>query len=205
MSISVQAAIKSRVSINSFHPNRPLDDATITSLVEMATKAPSAYNLQNWRFVVARSEEAKARLQSAAYGQKKIADASAAFVICGVLEAHKQLPTALEASIQEGIMPAAMAEAWQSQANQNHEGNAQLQRDEAVRSASLAGMTLMLAAQGIGLSSCAMSGFDSAQIAQQFGLLNTELPVLVVAVGYPEPNNWPQKPRKHVSDVLTIV
>lgn len=205
MTISVQTAIASRVSINAFHPDRPLDDVTIASLVDLATKAPSAYNLQNWRFVVARSQEAKARLQSAAYGQKKITDASAAFVICGTLEAHTQLPSALAPSVQAGFMPPAMADAWQSQARRGHEGNGELQRDEAVRSASLAGMTLMLAAQGMGLGSCAMSGFDAAQLAQEFGLASTELPVLIVALGYPAPNNWPQKPRKPVSEVLTIV
>ncbi|AHY09918.1 nitroreductase family protein [Serratia plymuthica] len=35
-----------------------------------------------------------------------------------------------------------------------------LQRDEVVRSASLAAMTLMLAAQGMGLGSCPMVGFN---------------------------------------------
>lgn len=205
MTLSVQAAIASRISVNSFQPGRPLDDATIASLVDLATKAPSAYNLQNWRFVVARSPEAKARLQAAAYGQQKIADASAAFLVCGTLEAHTQLASALASSVQAGFMPQAMAEAWQSQAHRSHAGNGTLQRDEAVRSASLAGMTLMLAAESMGLGSCAMSGFDAAQVAQALGLASTELPVLIVVVGHPEPGNWPQKPRKPVADVLTIV
>lgn len=205
MTISVQAAIASRISINTFQPNRPLDDATIASLVDLATKAPSAYNLQNWRFVVARSQEAKARLESSAYGQKKITAASAAFLICGTLEAHTQLASALVPSVKAGFMPASMADAWQSQAYKSHEGNDELQRDEAVRSASLAAMTLMLAAQGMGLGSCAMSGFNAGQVAQEFGLASTELPVLIVVVGYPDQGNWPQKPRRAVSEVLTIV
>lgn len=205
MTISVQAAITSRISINTYQPNRPLDDATIASLVDLATKAPSAYNLQNWRFVVARSQEAKARLESSAYGQKKITAASAAFVICGTLEAHTQLASALAPSVKAGFMPALMADAWQSQAYRSHEGNDELQRDEAVRSASLAAMTLMLAAQGMGLGSCAMSGFDAGQVAQEFGLASTELPVLIVVIGYPDQGNWPQKPRRPVSEVLTIV
>ena len=32
-----------------------------------------------------------------------------------------------------------------------------------------------------------------------------ELPVVIVTVGYPAAGNWPQKPRKHLSEVLTIV
>lgn len=205
MTLSVQAAIASRISINTFQPDRPLDDATIISLVDLATKAPSAYNLQNWRFVVARSQATKARLQSAAYGQKKISEASAAFIVCGTLRAHTQLASALAPSVLAGLMPPAMADAWQSQASRSHEGNDELQRDEAVRSASLAAMTLMLAAEGMGLASCAMSGFDAAQVAREFGLADIELPVLIVVVGHPEPGNGPQKPRKPLHEVLTIV
>ncbi|WP_442881766.1 nitroreductase family protein [Comamonas sp.] len=145
MTISVQTAIASSISINTFQPNRPLDDTCIASLVDFATKAPSAYNLQNWRFVVARSQEAKARLQSAAYGQKKIGDASAAFVVCGTLEAHTQLSSALASSVLAGFMPPAMADAWQAQAHRSHEGNSKLQRDEAVRSCSTARTPLPLA------------------------------------------------------------
>lgn len=45
---SVQKAIESRISINRFQADRPLDDDTITGLVELATKAPTAFNMQNW-------------------------------------------------------------------------------------------------------------------------------------------------------------
>lgn len=204
MTLSVQAAIASRISINNFQPNRPLDDGTIASLVDLATKAPSAYNMQNWRFIAVRSEEAKALLKSAAYGQQKIADASVAFIVCGTLAAHRQLASALAPSVESGVLAPGVADGWLVQANSSLEGNPALQRDEAIRSASLAAMTLMLAAQGTGLGSCAMSGFDAALVAQEFGLSTTELAVLIVVIGYPEAGNWPQKPRKSISEVLTI-
>ncbi|MDR0258762.1 MAG: nitroreductase family protein [Comamonas sp.] len=205
MTLSVHAAIAARISINHFQPNRPLSDGDITVLVELATKAPSAYNMQNWRFIAVRSDAAKARLQSAAFGQKKITDASAVFLVCGTLEAHKHLALALAPCVQTGLMTAEMVQAWQTQAEKSHENNPVLQRDEAFRSASLAAMALMLAAQGMGLGSCAMSGFDPVLVAQAFGLSAKEVPVLLVAVGYPEAGNWPQKPRKAVSEVLAIL
>jgi len=204
MTLSVKNAIESRTSINRFQAGRPLDDDAIASLVSLATKAPSAYNMQNWRFIAARSEDAKARLKAAAYGQQKIADASAAFVVCGTLAAHKQLAAALKPSVQARILDQAIADGWVARASTAHESNATLQRDEALRSASLAAMTLMLAAEGMGLGSCPMSGFDAAQVAREFNLSTTELPVMIVAVGYPETDNWPQKPRKPLVDVLAI-
>jgi nitroreductase len=64
----------------------------------------------------------------------------------------------------------------------------------------------MLLAHEMGLGSCAMSGFDAAKISQEFGLASTELSVMLIVVGYPEPSgNLPQKPRKPLSEMLTLV
>lgn len=65
-------------------------------------------------------------------------------------------------------------------------------------------MALMLAAEAMGLGSCPMSGFDATLVAREFDLSATQLPVMIVAVGYPEADNWPQKPRKPLPDVLAI-
>lgn len=83
--------------------------------------------------------------------------------------------------------------------------NTQLQRDEAIRSCALAAMTLMLAAQGRGLASCPMIGFNQAGVAEAFGLEANDVPVMLVTVGYPGQANWPKKPRKQVGEVLNFV
>lgn len=205
MTHSIQHIIESRTSINHYQSSRPLGDETITSLVALATRAPSAYNMQNWRFIAVRSEQAKARLRSVAYGQQKVVDASVAFIVCGSLAAHAQLAVALQPSVDAGIMAQRMVDGWVSLASAAHEGDPVLQRDEAIRSASLAAMTLMLAAQGMGLGSCAMVGFDAAEVSREFELDASEIPVIIVTVGYPAADNWPQKPRKPLLEVLTIV
>lgn len=205
MTLSVHNLIESRLSINHFQPHRPLDESTITTLAGLATKAPSAYNLQNWRFIAVRSDEAKSLLKSAAYGQQKVVDASVTFILCGTLAAHTRLAAALQPSVDAGIMEQGMVDTWVAQASRSFDGNAQLQRDEALRSASLAAMTLMLAAEGMGLVSCAMSGFDAERVKETFGLTATELPVMLVAVGYAGKDNGPQKARRSLPDVLTIV
>lgn len=205
MTQTIQSVIESRTSVNNFQTGRPLGNEVIASLVRQATQAPSAYNMQNWRFIAVRSEEAKARLKSAAFGQQKIMDASVAFIICGTLAAHTQLANVLKPSVEASIMDHSVVNAWVAQASASHESNSVLQRDEAMRSASLAAMTLMLAAQGMGLGSCPMSGFDATQVVLEFGLAATELPVVIVAVGYPTTGNWPQKVRKALPEVLSVV
>lgn len=205
MTNPIQRVIESRVSINHYDPQRPVSDDIIETLVSQATRAPSAFNFQNWRFIALRSAEARARLKSVAYGQQKVADASVTFIICGTLAAHDQLADALQLSVDAGIMEQPLADKWVAQARRAHADDATLQRDEAIRSASLAAMTLMLAAEGMGLASGAMIGFDMDALVREFKLSENEVPAIVVTVGYPAEGNWPQKPRRPVAEVLEIL
>ncbi|MEX6500491.1 nitroreductase family protein [Pseudomonas zhanjiangensis] len=202
MSQSIKQLIEARVSTGRYAAERELSEQQVTELVRLATRAPSAYNLQNWTFVAVRSAAAKARLQALAYGQSQVVDAPVTFIICGTLGAYEGLARALQPALQRGILEPALVDGWVAAATDAHRGNPQLQRDEALRSASLAAMTLMLAAQGMGLASGAMSGFDAAGVAREFGLGANELPVMLVTAGYPAAGNWPQKPRKPLTEVL---
>lgn len=198
----VQSLIESRHSINHYDPDRPVGEHDLQELVRLATLAPSAYNLQNWSFVAVRSAAGKARLKAVCYGQQKVQDAAVTFIVCGTLQAHTTLPRTLQPSVDMGLLPASLAATWATMATQTHANNPGLQRDEAFRSASLAAMTLMLAAQGMGLGSGAMSGFDAEALQQAFELSALEVPVMLVTVGYPALGNWPQKPRRPVVEVL---
>lgn len=202
--MAVEQAIASRISADRFEPGRRLPDETLAALVAQASLSPSAYNLQNWRFIAVRTPEAKARLKAAAYGQQKVEDASAVFIVCGTLAAHARLADFLQPSVERGVMSQRTADGWVAQAHAAHDGNLQLQRDEAVRSASLAAMTLMLSAQGLGLASCPMVGFDAQALATDFGLDASELPVMLVAVGHAAGTPRPQKARRPVADILVF-
>lgn len=202
---TLKTVIESRVSTNHYDTSRPLPDSDITELLRLATLAPSAYNFQNWKFIAVCSPEAKARLKAVSCGQQKIVDAPVTFIICGTLAAHDGLSRALQPSVEAGILNQSTFEGWLAMANLTHADNPQLQRDEAFRSASLAAMTLMLAAQGMGLSSGPISGFEPLGVAREFDLSLTEVPVILVTVGYPAPGNWPQKPRKPLHEVIAFV
>ncbi|NIF74700.1 nitroreductase family protein [Burkholderia sp. Ap-962] len=199
---SLENLLKTRISTNRYDPARTLSDAQIDELVALATTAPSAFNLQNWKFVAVRSEAAKARLLPLAYGQQKVADAAVTFIVCGTLEPHRTLPAALSPSLEQGIIDQAVFDGWTGAATNMYANNPALQRDEAIRSASLAAMTLMIAAQDRGLASGPMIGFDPAGVASVFGLAPTEVPVMLLTVGYAASGNWPQKPRKPTAEVL---
>ena len=63
----------------------------------------------------------------------------------------------------------------------------------------------MYAAQAMGLGSAPMIGFDAEAVSREFKLAADEVPVLLVAVGVATPENWPQKPRRPLSQVLQLI
>ncbi|MGR5145232.1 nitroreductase family protein [Photobacterium alginatilyticum] len=74
-----------------------------------------------------------------------------------------------------------------------------------MRSASLASMSLMFAADEQGLSTGVVGGFDTEAVRSAFNLPSSILPVMLVTVGYPTAGNWPQKLRKPLQEVLEII
>lgn len=195
--------IERRISANRFDAGHTLSPVQIEELVRLATRAPTAYNLQNWRFIALRTAQAKARLQRLAYGQAKVAEAAVTFIVCGVLPDHQVVPQRLGDFVEAGFMSPQTASDWQQDARAKYD-HPPTARDEAVRSATLGAATLILAAEAMGLASAPMGGFDAQGVAREFGLDANELPVMLVAVGRAAPGNWPQKPRRPVADVLQI-
>ena len=82
---------------------------------------------------------------------------------------------------------------------------ASTQRDEAIRTATFGASGLIHAAQALGYGTTPMIGFDPAGVSREFNLGENEVPALLVAVGYATPENWPQKPRRPVADILGLV
>ena len=205
MALSALDAIRQRVSINRFDPAHVLDEGTIRELVAYATEAPSSYNVQNWRFIAVRSAHAKRTLMTLANGQEKVVEAAVTFIVCGLLEPHRGVRAAMLGFHDDGHIDREFLEDWVEETAAAYQGQPSFQRDEAVRSASLAAMSLMIAAQAMGLASGPMIGFDAPAVTDQFGLKSTEIPVMLVAVGRPAEGNWPRKRRLPVDRVLKIV
>lgn len=196
--------LKSRISANMFDKTRQLTADEIRELVGYATEAPSAYNIQHWRFVAVTEPEAKARLKAVAYNQQKDEDAAVTFIVLGDLRGYELMPEILGKSVAAGLIDQKMADGWTAMANAGYSENEQLRRDEAIRSASLAAMNLMVAAEARGLVSGPMVGFDPAGVKKEFGIADRYLPVMLLTVGYPAPGNWPRKPRLAVDKVLAF-
>lgn len=203
MANTVQELISKRVSAGVFTPGSHLKRQDIERLLALATRAPSAFNLQNWRFIVADSEVAKERLRAVAYNQSKITEAAAVVIMVGTKPDAERLQEDLGKAIEAKILPEGIDAEWAAMVRTKYDNNPEATRDEAIRSVSLAAATLMIAAASEGLGTCPMNGFDPTGVAREFNLGPDEIPVMLVAMGEIATKTWPQKPRHPVSALLS--
>lgn len=201
---TVTTLLASRSTTGRYDPEKALAPETVRELVRLASFSPSAFNLQNWYFVAVQSPESKEKLSALAYGQPQIKAAAVTYIVCGQLEGYLELAKTLQPSVDRQIISPAIQQSWVETVTSMHENDRQLQRDEAIRSASLSAMSLIIAAEGLGLASGAVGGFDADGIVAEFGLSAQDIPVLLVTVGYASEGNWPQKVRKPVEAILDI-
>lgn len=201
-SLKQTSILEQRTSVGRYDASKTIDKAVVAELVRLACLAPSAFNLQNWEFIAVHSDQAKQRLFPLAFNQPQVLAASVTFIVCGLTEGYKNLESNLQASVDANIISTDVQQAWVEMVTQSHESDEQAKRDEAIRSASLASMSLMVAAQELGMVSGAMGGFDASAVQAEFDLNEESVPVMLVTVGFPVTGNWPQKMRKPVEQVM---
>ena len=79
--MTVLEAIRQRYSCRAYQ-DKPIEQEKLESIFEAARLAPSAKNLQDWRFVVVTDKAAKHRLAEAANNQRFLAKAGAIIIAC---------------------------------------------------------------------------------------------------------------------------
>lgn len=198
---AVLELIRRRFSAEEFDPARRIERAEIRRLVEDATRAPSSFNIQHWRFVAVSDPQGKERLKRAAFGQAHVAQAAVTFIVLGDTRGAERLPAIMATAVERGAIAEAKAAAWVRMAERIY-ADPRIARDEAIRSASLAAMTMMLAAEARGLVAGALAGFDPEQVMHEFGIEPRYMPVMLLAVGYPRSRPTVRMPRLAVDEVL---
>ena len=80
--MELMQAIRARRSIRNFQ-DRPVEEDKLLAVLEAGRLAPSAKNMQDWRFIVVRDETARSRLAEAARSQQFVAQAPVVIAACG--------------------------------------------------------------------------------------------------------------------------
>ncbi|MFB6366888.1 nitroreductase family protein [Paenibacillus elgii] len=174
---NAEQVILSRHSVRQYQRDVVIPDAELNEILELATNAPSSWNLQHWRFLVIRERANKDRLLPIAFGEQQVSDASAVVVVLGDLQANLTAPIVYEKATPE------VRDMMLGQINGVYANNPTVARDEAIRNASLAAMQLMLAARAKGYDTVPMGGYNPAALIQEFNIPERYIPVMLLPIG----------------------
>jgi nitroreductase len=155
--------------------------------MSLAMLSPTAFNIQNWRFVLVQDKELRKQVRAVSWDQAQVTDASLLIVLTADLKSWEKQPERYWQNapkpVQDFLVPAI---------GQYYAGREQVQRDEAMRSCGMAAMTIMLAAKEMGYDSCPMDGFDFDAVAKLLNLPADHTPSMFVAVGKGTKEAWPR-------------
>ena len=180
-------AIKQRRAVKNFDPEHIMSREEINQLMALARLSPTAYNQQNYRFVLVSNPELRKKIRAAAWDQAQVTDASLLIVICADLKAWEKNPIRYWENA-----PVEVQNYMQSAIDNYYRNREQVQRDEAMRSSGIAAQTIMLAAKSMGYDSCPMDGFDFDTVAELINLPEDHAIAMFVVVGKA---TQPAKPR----------
>jgi len=195
--MNIKEAIVNRRSVKHFDPEHVMSEADIEELMSHVILSPTAFNIQHWRFVRVVDAEKRQQIKTVSWEQAQITDASLLLVLCADLNAWEKRPERYwrEApqEVQDFLLPA-IADYYT-----NHH---QAQRDECLRSASIAAMSIMLMAKEMGYDSCPMDGFDFDKVARIINLPHDHIITMMVVVGKKKEDARPRSGQLPLDEVF---
>lgn len=156
--------IKGRRSIRNFKTEN-LPEQAVENLVEAARWAPSAGNIQPWKFIIVRKPEIKKRLAKAALEQAFVEEASVVIVVC----------------------------ADENRSSQGY-GN-RGRKLYCIQDTAAAIQNIHLAAYSLGLGTCWIGAFDEEEARTILKIPQGIRPVAIIPVGYPAESPRPRNRR----------
>lgn len=80
-------AIRSRRAIKHFDASHNMTEDEVNELLALAMLSPTAFNIQNWRYVVVSDKELRTQIKEVSWGQEQVTDTSLFIVLCADLKA----------------------------------------------------------------------------------------------------------------------
>ncbi len=190
-------AIEKRRAVKHYDPSHKMSDEEINQFFSLAMFSPTAFNIQNWKFVLVQDPELRKEIRKVAWDQEQVTDASLLIVLCADLKAWEtDVPRKWRNApqqVQDFILTAI---------DQYYRGKEQVQRDEAMRSCGIAAQTIMLTAKAMGYDSCPMDGFDFDAVAKLIDLPENHVIAMFVVVGKGTKEAWPRAGQLLKEEVL---
>ncbi len=170
--MDVWQAIERRSSIREYDVDRDVTEGDLVRILEAAIRAPSAGNLQPWRFFVVRDRQIKLALARAAADQEFVAQAPVAVVVCAE--------------------PQRSARRYGTRGSDFY----------CLLDCAAATENLLLAATGLGLGACWVGAFSESGVRSALMLPSTLRPVAIVPIGWPRAEPEERTSRRSLDRVV---
>ncbi len=169
-------AIEQRRSVREFKTDE-VPDATISRIIGCALMAPTAGNVQPWRFWVVKRPEVKAALARAAYGQGFVEDAPVVVVVA--------------------------AEPKRSAAQYGKRGSELY----CIQDTAAAIENMLLTVVAYGLGACWVGAFDEDAARRALDVPEGLRPVAMIPIGHPkrDPATRRPRPQRPWDEVVVVV
>ena len=185
--MDTKLAIEKRRAVKHYDAGHIMTSDEVNEILSLAMLSPTAFNIQNWRFVTVTDRELRQKIRQAAWDQSQVTDASLFVILCADLKSWEKQPERYWVNapkeVQEFLLPAI---------DNYYRDKDQVQRDEAMRSCGIAAQTLMLAATSMGYDSCPLDGFDFEKVAELIKLPSDHVIAMFVAIGKGTKEAWPR-------------
>ena len=193
----VSQAITERRSIKSYDPHHKMTEDEISKLMSLAILSPTAFNIQNWRFVLVSDAVLRQQIRAVSWNQAQVEEASLLIVLTADLNAWAKQPERYWKNA-----PKAASDILVPMIGNFYKDTQQVQRDEAMRSCGMAAMTIMLAAKEMGYDTCPMDGFDFDAVAKLLNLPSDHTPTMFVVVGKALKDPQPRSGQLEMNEVV---
>lgn len=197
--------VRERRSYKDFK-NREVEMEKLEKIFEITTEAPTAFNLQSYRFKVLDSEDAiEAAVGSVIPGNEWVEDADKIVLLVGDERINTNLDIVLEDMLEKDYLGEETAEEYRERIS-GYSG-----RDELFKTGWLNRNTMipatffMLACENEGLGTCPVRGFSDEKISESINLEDWERPSIMFPVGYPEGDERPRKWRRNSEKIFDII
>lgn len=177
---SVREAIESRRSIRRY-VQETINGDDLEEILRLARLAPSAWNVQPWRFHVVVDPEVKQQLRAAAYDQPQVTLAPAVIMVASDME---DVMANLEAIPHPGMPPEGRQRLIDTVQSSFGTMSVQDRGQWGLTQTNIALGFLLIAAQGMGYATVPMLGFDQARVREILGLPDHVLFAAMVPIGH---------------------
>ncbi|GIO48566.1 nitroreductase family protein [Paenibacillus azoreducens] len=183
-----------RRSVKVYDPEVKISREEMAEILTEDSRAPSAINMQPWRFLVIDSAEGKEKLAPlASFNQMQVLTSSAVIAVFYDANNIEYIDEIFGKAVEHGYMPQDVMDMQVQQAKSYYANLSESDlRDMNLIDSGIVSMQLMLVARAHGYDTNPMAGYDKERIAEVFNLNKDRFkPVMLISIGKAAKEGYP--------------